>query len=226
MAQRGADQFGGGPRAVRRRPARHALPLAARGPADATAMLSMPPSGEVSSSLSFLSGRCATPRGDLQRQQQWADGRVGGQRDLVAGHLDRYAGRDECSGERWESWSARPAPARPSRSRPDRPADARCAGCSAMCSASAPALLQVKTSTRPLGSPGSAVGCRKASKTSAGSERGRPRRVTTLRLAASNAAAEAAGPIQRDARVQERRRQSGTAPGNPRCPRASAPRKA
>ena len=111
------------------------------------AMLSSPPSGEVNSN-SASSAVIATLRlATCRSEQQRPGGRVGGQRDLVAGDLDRHAGGDQRAG-RVPGIVTRPArtsTAISSQLTPSRRWALR--RISAMCSASAPTLLQVYTST-------------------------------------------------------------------------------
>ena len=78
-----------------------------------------------------------------------------------------------------------------------------------MCSASAPAVLQVNTSTDPRGRPGCGDGSPEVGEASAGSARGMPSRSATLRLAASTPAEPPGGG---QGRHRRRRPASGAEP--------------
>ena len=94
-------------------------------PSSRVAIESSPPSGEVSSSCASSGPGATAAGGDPQGEQQRAYGGVGGQRDLVPGHLDRHAGRDQGAGQRGDALPAGPDEHRhlASRRRPSR----RCA---------------------------------------------------------------------------------------------------
>ena len=188
-------------------------------------MLSSPPSGEVSSSLRLVGGDRGAPARDLQAEQQGPGGGVGGERDLVAGDLDRHAGGDQRSGQ-----SGNRGPARAHQHGHLVPADAVAQVGAAQdlgdvlgLGARAAAGVDLDLALRQ-----GRVGARlpeAVAKTSGGRARGMLSRSATLRVAASRS--------RPNRRVVSRARIGAGAPsavrnrsGKSRMPRASAPRNA
>ena len=195
-------------------------------PSRRMAMLSSPPSGEVSSawasSASSVRPRAATCR----REQQRADRRVGGQRDLVAGHLDRDAGGHQRAAETGDRRAARRGPARPSPSTAARRAGGRCAGSRRCARPRRPALVQVND-LHP--APGqrrvAASGCRNGAEHV---RRQRPRQSAAGRRRCGwrpAACCRTAGSDPGRAPAPESPSTVRNRSGKSRIPRASAPRK-